>query len=96
MTKRERLAERIKRDLGYEIEPSTWRTTHAGYWQRASGACSSIVQLRDGLFELMFFEPASEYLRRDRRLETFFDCYDIHVYAEPVRSDGSGQRKPNT
>lgn len=79
MTQRERLAKRLKDELGFEIDPTTWKTTHAGMWQRGAGACSSYVRVKDSLKTLLFYGPIHEYLRKDVYLDTWSEFYDIHV-----------------
>jgi len=79
MTQRERLAKRLKDELGFEIDPTTWHTTHAGMWQRSAGACSSYVRLKDSLVTLLFYGPIHEYLRKDVYLDTWSEFYETHV-----------------
>lgn len=79
MTPRERLAKKIKDELGVDIDPSTWRRSYAGYWQRSSGCCSSSVKQANSTGRLLFFGPISDYLKKDVYLDVDGDM----VYAEP-------------
>ncbi|MCF0203866.1 MAG: hypothetical protein HUK12_00935 [Muribaculaceae bacterium] len=79
MTQRERLAKRLKDELGFEIDPTTWHTTRAGMWQRSSGACSSYARLKDSPVTLLFYGPIHEYLRKDVYLDTWSESYETHV-----------------
>lgn len=82
MTPRERLAKRLKEELGFEIDPATWHTTHASMQQRSAGACTSSVRCKTGLGALLFFDPIKEYLRKDIFLDIMGDGLDLHIYAE--------------
>ena len=76
---RERLAERLQKEFGIEIDPTTWRTTHAGPWQLAAGAASSIVRLKNGVCECLFYGPLRDYFKNGTYLSLWQDFPDIHV-----------------
>lgn len=40
MTAIERFCKRVKKDHDVDLDPTTFRRTYAGYWQRAQGAWS--------------------------------------------------------
>ena len=82
MTPREKLAKRIKDELRIDIDPATWRTTHAGWRLRSAGACSSSVRRKTGLGDILFFDPVKEYLRKDIFLDIMPEGIDLHIYAE--------------
>jgi hypothetical protein len=81
-TLREKLAERIKKELGYDVDIQTWKTTHANHWQRSAGACSSYVRCKNTPADLMFFGRISEYLKDDVYLDEVSDGFGMMIYAE--------------
>lgn len=81
-TLREKLAERIKKELGYDVDIPTWKTTHANHWQRSAGACSSYVRCKNTPADLMFFGRISEYLKDDVYLDEVSDGFGMMIYAE--------------
>lgn len=81
-TLREKLAERIKKELGYEVDIPSWKTTHANHWQRSAGACSSYVRCKNSPTDLMFFGRISEYLKDDVYLDEVSDGLGMMIYAE--------------
>ena len=81
-TLREKLAERIKKELGYEVDIPTWTTTHANHWQRSAGACSSFVRCKNSPADLMFFGRISEYLKDDVYLDEVSDGFGMMIFPE--------------
>lgn len=81
-TPRERLAERLKSELGYEVDISTWKTTHANHWQRSAGACSSYVRCKNEPIDLMFFGRLHQYLKDDVYLSEVSDGFGMMIFAE--------------
>ena len=76
---RERMVERLEKEFGFQLDPSTWRTTHAGSWQRSAGAASSIVRFKKGVRECLFYGPLRDYFKKDTYLSIWHDFPDTHV-----------------
>ena len=89
----ERLAKRIKNDLGIELDPKTFRRTYAGYWQRTSGAwawtmCSTNPK---NPIEVGSSDPATVCVRKDHTLLISEDC---EISAEPIMEIMKEKAKP--
>lgn len=75
----ERLCKKIKDELGYECEPSTFKRTYAGYWQRSEGAWSWFIRTKNKI-ELGCAEPVKECVKRKYILT--LSAYDSEIYLE--------------
>lgn len=76
---RERMVERLEKEFGLQLDPTTWRTTHAGPWQLSTGAASSIVRLKNARGECLFYGPLRDYFKKGTYLDLWQDFPDIHV-----------------
>lgn len=64
-----RLCEKIEKELGIVCDPTTFRRTYAGYWQRSVGAWSWSMRSVRSYREVGSQERASECVKRKYRLE---------------------------
>ena len=69
MTIAERLSNKIKRDIGIECVPCTFKRTYAGYWQKRAGAFIWVMNVKGFSYEIGSTQSASELLRRGYKLE---------------------------
>lgn len=69
MTLAERLSKKIKRDIGIECVPCTFRRTYAGYWQKRAGAFVWEMNVKGFSYEIGSTQPASELVKRGCKLE---------------------------
>ena len=73
----ERLAKKIKEQLDIECDPTTFRRTYAGYWQKSNGAFVWTMYRKDMPFDIGSCDPASICVRKDYRLTITDDCSEI-------------------
>lgn len=63
----ERFFRKLNKDLGIEVPEGAYlKATRSGYWQRASGACSSVITMPGGsrcMFEALLFAPVKELVK---------------------------------
>ena len=69
MTLAERLSKKIKRDIGIECVPCTFKRTYAGYWQKRAGAFVWEMNVKGFSYEIGSTQPASEPVKRGCKLE---------------------------
>lgn len=78
------LAERIKREFGFEVDPESFERTYAGHWQRSAGAYSWTMKTASGLTTVGGCEPVSKYIVKRNLLEMeqryLFD-FELFVYS---------------
>ena len=77
------LADRIKKEFGFEAMPETFRRTYAGYWSRRAGAYSWTMQTKN-LTTIGGCEPVSKYIVKRNLLEIekrFLFDFELFVYS---------------
>lgn len=82
MTNREKVAVRLKTEFNIEIDPTSWHVTHAGKWERSSGACSSYVYRKNSFLKVAFYASLREYLRKGvswTKFQMFDDVTGIEI-----------------
>ena len=65
----ERLSKKIKRDIGIECVPCTFKRTYAGYWQKRAGTFIWEMNVKGFSYEIGSTQPASELVKRGCKLE---------------------------
>lgn len=77
------LAERIKKEFGFEVLPESFKRTYAGHWLRSAGAYSWTMETAGGLTTIGGCEPISKYVVKRNVLEIgqryLFD-FELFVY----------------
>ena len=59
-----KLAKRLRKDLGLEVDPASFRRTYAGKWLKAGGAFSWTCRLKDnGIVESVVVGRHQSYSR---------------------------------
>lgn len=78
------LAERIKKEFGFEVLPESFKRTYAGHWLRSAGAYSWTMETAGGLTTIGGCEPISKYVVKRNILEIekryLFD-FELFVYS---------------
>lgn len=63
------LAERIKKEFGFEVIPESFKRTYAGHWLRSAGVYSWTMETAGGLTTIGGCEPISKYVVKRNILE---------------------------
>ena len=77
------LAERIKREFGFEVIPESFERTYAGHWQRSAGAYSWIILARNHVV-IGGCEPIRKYIAKSSFLELgerHINEYELFAYS---------------
>lgn len=69
MTLAERLSKKIKRDIGIDCIPCTFKRTYAGYWQKRAVAFVWEMNVKGFSYEIGSTQSASELVKRGCKLE---------------------------
>ena len=79
----QRLAKRIYKDLGLDIDTTSFRRTYAGKWLKKGGAFSWTCRLKGNrIIEVGSCWSASELLKRKSPLTMNMDGYEIEIFSE--------------
>lgn len=90
MTVFQRLAKRIYKDLGVDLDTTSFRRTYAGKWLKAGGAFSWTCRLKEnGLVEVGSCWSASELLRSRTPLTMSRDGMEIEIFPEREEKNDS-------
>ena len=68
-----RLCKKLKEEVGFDADPTTFRRTRAGYWQKSQGAFSWVIRARGGWREIGCCDAASEVVKKKWRFELLCD-----------------------
>ena len=79
----DRLCVKIKDELGIECDPTTFKRTRAGYWQRASGAWSWFIQTKNSRIDIGSSEPVTECVKKKWELCRSGEDREIYLRKRP-------------
>ena len=83
-----RLAKKIEDELGIKCDPSTFRRTYAGYWQKASGAWVWAIRVSGTSFEIGSGDTATMCVDKKYKLYLVEDRFGgQEITAELIRED---------
>ena len=71
MSNRERLVARIYRDIQLMCNPSTFRRTHRGYWQKRAGAWAWEMKTSDDKYLVGSVDTLTDILKSKTKLVVF-------------------------
>lgn len=63
-----RLCKKIKDEIGWDCDPTTFRRTRAGYWQRSMGAWSWYIQTRNSHIDVGSSDTVTECVKDTNKL----------------------------
>ena len=90
----EKLAKKIKEQIGFDLDPNTFRRTYVGYWQKSAGAFLWTMSFRNSPRVIGSCDPASLCVRKDHKLEATSDHWDAEISAEPIPEIIRAELKP--
>lgn len=82
-----RLAKKIEAELGIKCDPSTFRRTYAGYWQKASGAWVWAIRVSGTPFEIGSGDTATMCVNKKYKLCLTTGGHSREITAELIRED---------
>ena len=88
MTVFEKLAKRLKDDLGLKVKPDSLQRTYCGYWQLKAGAYSWIGYLDcESSIMVGSCDTASDCVNKKYKLEMSWEHYhtEIEISAELIK-----------